>query len=181
MFTNFLGEVKGIYNRLTLIELVISLIWLVIGIILITEPSMSNTIFSIIIGGLFLVRGISSLYSFIKRNDIVLYNFNIFYGSIMILLGILAFILKNTLQVVLGLYFLIRGIQKITYGLLLKKFGETSWLLTLVVGGLFLIIGIFSFFSTDIIQFSGICLVGYSIIDIANVLLLRKRSRYYIA
>lgn len=181
MFTNFLGEVKGIYNRLTLIELGVSLIWLVIGIILITEPSMSNTIFSIILGTLFLARGISSLYSFIKREDIVLYNFNIFYGIIMILLGVLALILKNVLQVVLGLYFLISGIQKITYGLFLKRFGETSWLLTLVVGVLFIVIGIFSFFSTDIIQFSGICLVGYGIMDIANIILLRKRSRYYIA
>lgn len=180
MYVKLLGEVNGIYNRLTLIDLFVSLLWVIVGLLLMTNPEMSNVIFSVTIGIIFILNSFNCLYSFFKRRDIILYNLNIIYGLVMLILGILSLIFKNILQVMLGIYFLILGLQKLTYGLLLKKYSETSWLLTFVVGVLFITMGIISFFSENIIMISGVCLLGYGLINIVNVILLRKRSRYYI-
>lgn len=181
MKESIFGEVKGIYNRLTMMEMIVALLWLIVGIIMISDPGLSNTAFSIMAGSLFIIVGISSIYQFIKRGTISLYNLNIFYGPIMILLGILTILLSNALQILLGILFISLGIQKSTYGLILKNFSESSWLITFVVGILYFVMGVISFFTNDIISVCGIFLVGYGLIDLISVILLRKRSKYYIA
>lgn len=181
MYEKFIGEVKGIYNTITLIDLCISLLCVIIGVILSANPSMGNQTASIILGVIFIANGVSSIFSFIKRGSIKLYNLNIIYGSFMIVLGILSLIFLNVLQVILGIYFIFLGVQKATYGLLLNRFSEQSWLLTVVVGVLFLTMGIISFFSENVIAMAGIVFIGYGVINIVNVILLRKRSKYYIA
>ena len=98
----------------------------------------------------------------------------------MILLGILTVIFNNALKVLLGIIFISLGLQKSTYGMVLKKFSESSWLITLVVGILYIVMGVISFFTNDIISVCGIFLVGYGLIDLVSVILLRKRSKYYI-
>ena len=181
MKSSFLGEVKGIYNRLTMLEMLISLLWIVLGIILVSNESLSNQAFSILLGIMCVVSGVFSLYMFFKRGSIVLYNFNIFYGFIMILLGILSIAVGKSLQIFLGIYVIFLALQKITYALFLHKFGESSWLLTLIVAVLYLTMGIVSMFSEKIIVVAGIVLIGYGLINLVNVLLLRKRAKYYIA
>ncbi len=180
MKESIFGEVKGIYNRLTFMEIIVAILWAIIGIIMISDPGMSNQIFSILTGILFIIIGVNSLYSFLKRGTILLYNLNIFYGIIMILLGILTVIFNNALKVLLGIIFISLGLQKSTYGMVLKKFSESSWLITLVVGILYIVMGVISFFTNDIISVCGIFLVGYGLIDLVSVILLRKRSKYYI-
>lgn len=181
MKSTILGEVKGIYNQLTLIEMLISLIWTVLGIILVSNESLSNTTFSILLGILAIISGISSLYMFLRRGSIVLYNFNIFFGILLILLGILSIVVGKSLQIFLGIYFVFLALQKISYALFLHKFSESSWLITLIVGVLYLTMGIISMFSEKIIAVCGIVLIGYGIINFVNVLLLRRRAKYYIA
>ena len=99
----------------------------------------------------------------------------------MILLGILSISVGKSLQIFLGIYIIFLALQKLTYALFLRKFGESSWLLTLIVGILYLAMGIVSMFSEKIIAVSGIVLIGYGLINLVNVLLLRRRAKYYIA
>ena len=75
MKESIFGEVKGIYNRLTFMEIIVAILWAIIGIIMISDPGMSNQIFSILTGILFIIIGVNSLYSFFKRGTILLYNF----------------------------------------------------------------------------------------------------------
>ena len=81
MKESIFGEVKGIYNRLTFMEIIVAILWAIIGIIMISDPGMSNQIFSILTGILFIIIGVNSLYSFLKRGTILLYNLNIFSAS----------------------------------------------------------------------------------------------------
>ena len=99
----------------------------------------------------------------------------------MILIGLLSMLVGKSLQIFLGIYIIFLAIQKITYAIFLQRFGELSWLLTLIVGILYLAMGILSMFSEKVIVVCGIVLIGYGLINLVNVLLLRKRSKYYIA
>ena len=90
---------------------------------------------------------------------------------------------NKILTIILGIYYIVSGIQKGNYALLLKKFQESSWLFVLVVGILFIALGVTAFFVHDsgIIEATGICLMGYGIINIINTILLRHRSEFFIA
>ena len=89
----------------------------------------------------------------------------------------------KVLSIFLGIYLLIIGIQRINYGIFFKKYNESSWIITLVVGILFIIIALISFFtsSDNIVSVAGICTIGFGLMNFINILLLRKRSKYFIA
>lgn len=183
MFDKLLGEVKGIFNIITIFELVISILFILVGLIFFSSPNMSNIAVSIFTGLVLIINGISSIYSYIKRGSIVLYNNNLIYGIILILLGIISMFVGKILSIFLGIYFIISGLQRINYGIFLKKFNESSWLLTLAVGILFIIIGIISFFTSGdaVVKVAGICTLGFGVMNLINIILLRRRSRYFIA
>ena len=183
MVENFLGEVKGIFNVMTLIDLLISVIYILVGLIFFTSPSMSNTIVSVIVGIILIVNGIATLVSFFKKGDIILYNYNLLFGIAIVLLGIMVLFLKNIITILTGIYFIVLRIQKLGYGIMLKKFSESSWFFVIIMGILFAVIGIISFFtdSKSLTIVIGICLLGTGLINFINTLLLRRRSKYFIA
>ena len=183
MFEKLLGSVKGIFNRLTIIELIISCLFIIFGIIFFSNPSMSNLVVSIITGILLISNGVSSIYTYLTRGTIVLYNNNLIYGIILIIVGIISMFVGKFLSIFLGIYLLIIGIQRINYGIFFKKYNESSWIITLVVGILFIIIALISFFtsSDNIVSVVGICTIGFGLMKFINILLLRKRSKYFIA
>lgn len=183
MFNKLLGEVKGIFNIITIFELIISILFILVGLIFFASPNMSNIVVSIFTGLILISNGVSSIYAYLKRGSIVLYNNNLVYGIILILLGIISIFAGKILSIFLGIYFIISGVQRINYGMFLKKFNENSWLLTLVVGILFIVIGIVSFFTSGdaVVKVAGICTLGFGIMNLINIILLRRRSRYFIA
>lgn len=181
MRQKILGEVKGVYNKITFVEIIMSLLWVIGGIFLTSNTSNNSTLFIILTGILFIIAGISSLYAYVKRGTISLFNLNVLFGMLLLIVGGITFSLTNHLQIALGIGLFILGIQKIFYGLVLKKFAESSWLITLVVGILYIVMGGIAFFYDNITNVCGIFLIGYGLINIISVILLRKRSKYYIA
>ncbi len=183
MFEKLLGEAKGIFNIITIIDLVISILFVLMGLILFSSPNMSNIAASILCGFLLISNGASSIYSYIKRGSIDLFNTNLIFGIIFILIGVVALFSGKILSIILGIYLLVIGGQKIYYGILLKKFNESSWLITVVFGALLIIISIITFFTSGefVVRVSGICILGFGIMNIIDTLLLRRRSKYFIA
>jgi uncharacterized membrane protein HdeD (DUF308 family) len=153
------------------------------GIYIYANPEMANSTLSFIVGFLFILFGLSSLFSFIKRGNIILFNNNLVYGVLLMLVGLFAMFMGNVLNVLLGIYVGLLGIQRINYAIFLKKFNESSWLLTLVIGVLYIAVGVITVFtdSDALIKVSAICLISLGLLNFLHVSLLRKRSRYFIA
>lgn len=183
MLEKFICNVKGIFNTITLIDLFSSIICVILGIVFFANSSLNKVIIAIIVGVIMIINGGSSIISYLKRGGIVLYNYNLVYGIIFIITGFIAFVLNKYLGIILGIYLIVVGIQKINYGILLKKFNESSWLLTLVLGLLFMVIAIILFFTDRdaIVSVTGITLFGYGLLTLINTILLRRRSNYFIA
>lgn len=183
MIEKIFGNVKGIFNTITIIELIIAIFSLILGVVFYSVPRLSNIVVSVIAGILFIASGVTSILSYFKKGDINLYNNNLIYGVLLIIAGILAMIFGKVLAFILGTYYIISGVQKVNYGLCLKKFNESSWLLTLVIGILFGVIGIIAFFTQGetVIRVTGILFIGYGFIEATNVILLRKRSEYFLS
>ena len=177
------GQAKGIFNIITILNLIMGGLYFLLGLLFFLNPELSNILVSFFTGLLLIGNGIISIVSFVKNENLELYNYNLIYGIILVILGLIAMFTNKILSIFLGIYYIISGIQYGHYALLLKKFHESSWLFVLVTGLLFLILGITTFFTNreNVIVVSGICLMGYGLINIIDNILLRHRSEFFIA
>ena len=183
MFNAIFGEVKGTFNIITIIEMIISLLFVFSGLIFYTNSQFSLTMVSLISGIFLILFGSSFIYSYMNRNDISLFNNNLFYGIVLILIGLLSLFIAKILILFIGISLIVCGLQKINYGYFLKKYNESSWLITLVMGFVCIIIGIISFFTDKnlMTQSVGISLLGFGSLNLIIIILLRRRSQYFIA
>lgn len=182
MFEVVVGKSKGIFNIITLVDIFISFICFCLGLFLFYKPDTSNEVVSIIIGSLLIANGIISIISYLRKKDIELFNNNLIYGVFLILAGVIAIYVGRLLAIFLAINLIIIGVQRINYSLVLKKFSETSWLINCIIGLFLTVIGIITIFGNDdtIVKVCGICLIGYGLINIVNLILLRKRSEYFL-
>lgn len=182
MFSKILGEVKGIFNVITLAEMVDALIYIIIGLIFFVNPSLSFTLVAIVTGIVLIINGVISICSYFKRDNIDLYNYNLIFGILLIIIGIATLFMDYLLAITLGIYLIVSGLQKGSYGLLLKKFNESSWLTVIIIGVLFVVLGAITIFTSPdaAVKVVGICLLGYGLIDFINTLLLRRRAQYFL-
>ena len=179
----FLGEAKGIFNIITFLVLGLSIIFIFFGYMFFASGDMNKTLASVLAGLLLIINGAASIYYHRKRNGIDLFNNNMFFGFLFIIIGAITMVASNILITLMGIYLIVGGLLKINYGLFLKKFNESSWFLILVTGILFIVLAIITFFTDKEASVSvcGIAFLGYGLINLISTILLRRRSKYFIA
>ena len=77
MFSKILGEVKGIFNIVTMAEMIEALVYVIIGLIFFVNPSLSFSIVATITGIVLIINGLISIYSYFSNYDIS-FNYVIF-------------------------------------------------------------------------------------------------------
>ncbi len=180
MIKKLLGEVRGLFNTITLIEMVISLIYIILGIVFYADAKLSDSLVSTITGITLILAGLSTIFSYFKKE--IIFRNNLAYGLSLTILGIIALIFKNVLIIILAIYFMIAGIKKINYGMILRRFDESSWLINTTMGALLIIVGIVSIFTRngELVRAVGICLFFYGAINLVETIILRRRSKYFL-
>ena len=183
MISRLLGEVKGIFNAITIAEMVDALVYVIIGLLFFFNPTLSFTLVAVLTGIMLIVNGVISICSYFKRANIDLYNYNLIFGILLVVVGISTLFMDYLIAITLGIYLIIIGAQKLCYGLLLRKFDESSWVTVFIIGFLFLILGIVTIFTSPdaVVKVTGICLLGYGLINFVNTLLLRRRAQYFLS
>ena len=172
------------FNKMLTISIVSSIVIALVGAVLLFMPKLSNKLIGIIMGVLFILYGITTIYKYITRNGAKLYSLNLLYGIIILLIGVIIvlvpFSVTSFLTICLGLYLIIIGINKVTYGIWFKIGNHSSWLITLVIGIMLIFFGILilsnPFSSLTITRLVGAFLILASILDITDLILLKKRS-----
>ncbi len=172
------------FDKFIMLSIMTSVVIALIGGVLIFMPEMSNKLIGVITGALFALSGINTIYKFISRNGAKLYSLNLLYGILLILIGaiiiLVPFSVTSFLTICLGLYLIIFGANKVTYGVWFKIGDDPSWLLTFVIGVLLMIFGVLvlsnPFSSFTVTQVIGTFLVLSSVLDITDLVLLKKRA-----
>ena len=172
------------FNKMLTISIVSSIVIALVGAVLLFMPKLSNKLIGIIMGLLFILYGITTIYKYITRNGAKLYSLNLLYGIIILLIGVIIvlvpFSVTSFLTICLGLYLIIIGINKVTYGIWFKIGNHSSWFITLVIGIMLIFFGILvlsnPFSSLTITRLVGAFLILASILDITDLILLKKRS-----
>ena len=172
------------FRKIISTSLASSIILLLVGLIMLFLPSLTNKIIGIVIGIMMLISGANTINKYFKRNGAKLYSFNMIFGIVLFVLGLivilLPFSISSFITVCLGLYLIISGANKITYAVWFKIGNDPSWLITLVVGIMLIFFGILvivnPFSMLTITKLVGIFFIISSVLDITSTILVHKRS-----
>lgn len=171
------------FRKLMTTSLASSILLLIVGLVMFFIPGLTNKIIGIVIGVMMLVSGSNMVYKYMKRDGAKLYSFNMIFGIILFALGLIVtlvpFSVSSFVTVCLGLYLIVIGANKITYGVWFKIGNDPSWLITVVIGGMLILFGILvivnPFSMLTITKLVGVFFIISSILDITDTILLRKR------
>ncbi len=185
MASGFKNSIENMYKRMIIYSLLTALFTIIMGIVLLLLPNATNKVVGIIVGIIFLIEGINSVYKYFHREGAKLYNLNLIFGVLYALLGVVIILYPFTVvefvTVCLGIYMIINGASKVNYALWLKKGNEESWLITLATGILIAIVGILVIFnpfaSLTLTKLAGAFLIITGILDFMDTILFRNRSK----
>ena len=181
-------KIEEKFNKIILLEMGFSIIYGILGLVILLKSEMTNSVVGILIGTFFLLSGILEIYTFIDKSKIKLFKSNLIIGFINIILGIFVMLnpltIINILNIGLGITLLIEGIKKLVLYINLKKVGEKSQRIILVTVLLLIFMGILiiinPFRSILITQTIGVFIILYNIVNLNNLVLLKKRSKKFI-
>ena len=185
MASGFKNSIENMYKRMIIYSLLTALLTIIMGIVLLLLPNATNKVVGIIVGIIFLIEGINSVYKYFHREGAKLYNLNLIFGVLYALLGVVIILYPFTVvefvTVCLGIYMIINGASKVNYALWLKRGNEESWLITLATRILIAIVGILVIFnpfaSLTLTKLAGAFLIITGILDFMDTILFRNRSK----
>lgn len=185
MATPFKNSIENVYNKMIIYSLITAILSIIVGLVLVFLPAVSNKVVGIIIGVIFLIFGINAIYKYFHRDGAKLYSLNIVFGVLYSILGVVIILypysVMNFVTVCLGLFVIINGATKINYGIWLKRGSEDSWLVTLVTGIFLVVLGIMLVFNPfsalTLTQISGAFLMIVGVLNVSDTILFKKRSK----
>ena len=183
--TPFKNSIENVYNRMIIYSLITSILSIIVGLVLIFLPTVSNKVVGIIVGVIILIFGINAVYKYFHRDGAKIYSLNIVFGVLYSILGVVIILypysVMEFITVCLGLFIIINGATKVNYGLWLKRGNEDSWLVTLVTGIFLVVLGIMVVFNPfsafTLTQLSGAFLIIVGILNVSDTILFKKRAK----
>lgn len=163
-------------------DIVLSLIFIIFGIILIANPEVVASSISIILGMIFIVLGIMKIanYFYTSKMD----NYLLAVGIISIIIGIVimfcADIILSFFRILIAIWIIYSGIMNLQTAIVWKDYKSRLWLFSIVLAILIICAGIYILVNAGtILQTIGIIILGYGITDIvANIIFIKKVDDY---
>lgn len=182
------GEEKK-YNNIKLLEILIAIVFIIFGIILLLNKTVSDRFISTFLGVLILLEAALNIYSAVMSDSNRIFKINILFGIIFIVLAIFLFInpikFVNYITIYYGAYLIINGIKGFINSIKYKLIKEDSWLIILVMSILTISLGVLMIFypfeSFGIIEIVGIFSILFGLLTINTSNLLRNRVEKFMS
>lgn len=164
----------------------ISIMFIIIGIIMVIMPKISLEILGVILSVILIINGVILMITDIKLNNNFIPVDMLPSSMLSILLGIMMLIYPNVLSIIiplmLGTWFIMTSIFKIRLTLYLSKIQNTPWLLLMLISILSIVCGFILILnpidsSVAITLFIGIVIIVYAISDIINMIVLKRNIK----
>ena len=164
----------------------ISIMFIIIGIIMVLMPKMSLEILGVILSVILIINGVILMITDIKLNNNFIPVDMLPASMLSILLGIMMLIYPNVLSIIiplmLGTWFIMTSIFKIRLTLYLSKIKNTPWILLMLISILSIVCGFILILnpidsSVAITLFIGIVIIVYAISDITNMIVLKRNIK----
>ena len=182
---SFLDKIKCDFKKVVLGNMIITLLFLIFGIVIYLKPYATLNTLGIFTGIYFIVFGLIYIYEYLLRYDNPIFNFKIYIGIIAVLLGIFTifnpFHFFKILTLTLGIYLAIIGINRIIQSLRMKKYDFDGWIVMLVGAILEVLMGLLlvfnPFVSLTIVEVTGIFIVLGCILELAHLFMCYNKAK----
>lgn len=177
------------YNNIKLLKILIAIFFIVFGIILILNKTVSDKFISTFLGILILVEAALNIYSAVMSDSNKIFKINILFGLMFILIAIFLFVnpikFVNYITIYYGTYLIINGIKEFVNSIKYKLIKEDSWLIILIMSILTASLGVLMIFylfeSFGIIEIVGIFSILFGLLTINTSNLLRNRVEKFMS
>lgn len=163
---------KNLLKKSGWMSIIESLIFAILGIILVLRPNEIVSIIAYIIGAIFIVVGIIKIANYVQakgKND--LYNNELIYGIMAAVIGLVVIIYSSTISkifgIIIGIWIIYSSVVRATSALKLKVLKTNIWLYSLLLAIVMFICGLYIILDSGIIVTTvGVIMIIYSILDI---------------
>ena len=182
-----MNYLEKIFKKTGWLSILISLVFALIGGILIWKPNEIITILSYILGTILIIIGIGKIIHFVSsKGEYDLYQYDMILGIFAIILGIVAIIYNDAIatliNIIIGMWITYTALIRLSVAIKVKKQSNKNiWIPILVLALIMLVCGIFIIFNKEVIVTTmGIVLLIYSIIDIIEeIIFMREVNSIY--
>ena len=152
-------------------SLLSSIVFAILGIILITNPEGTVKFVSAILGIMFILAGAYKIISYYQNKgkyDIM--NYDIAYGIIAIILGIATIAyseqISSIFRIFIGIWIVYSSIMRFSLALKLKTISSNIWIYSIILAICMFICGLYTIFVSNLVVVSiGVSILIYAIID----------------
>lgn len=162
-----------------------SIVFAILGFIIYYNPNTTFTVITYIIGAIFIVMGIPRIVSYFKtKANFEAYNYDLVYGIIAILLGIVVIVCSNFieafLRIAIGVWILYSGVIRIGAAIRLQNINASkyAWITMLAIAIVMIIFGLYIVaVPGSVVATIGILMVIYSVMDIIEELIFMQNVK----
>ena len=171
---------RKILKKTGWISILESIIFAILGIILVCKPEGTVKVISWILGIIFILAGIYKIINyFLSKGNNDFYNFDLIYGLTAIVIGIVTMAYMNLIgsvfRVIIGIWIIYTSFVRISTALQIKRIGNTVWIYSLVLAIIMFMCGLYTVINPGtIIVTIGIIMIIYSVIDILENIIFMK-------
>ena len=163
-----------------------SIVFALIGIVLMWKPEETLSVISYVLGGIFCVVGIAKIISYIQaKGKQDLYNYHLVYGIMAIVIGIITIAYSGTIlsvfRIIIGIWIVYSALVRSSTALKLRNISSPLWLYSLIIAIAMCICGIYVIVNSGAILFTvGLAILVYAIMDfIENILFLKNTKNMF--
>ena len=175
---------EKILKRASWSDIIISVIFVVFGLLLVTNSGAIVSMISIILGGIFVAIGVFKIVEYVSKGKEDTYLMGI--GAAAILAGIVIMfatgIIFSIFRIIIGVWIIYTGIMNAHTAIIWKDYKSRLWLTTMVGSIITIILGIYVLANTGaILETVGWIIIIYGIMDIIERIIFIKNIDNYLS
>jgi len=149
-----------------------SLVFAILGIILIWQKDAIMSMIAYILGAVFILLGIIKVVNYLQtKSKSDLYNYELVYGIMAVIIGIVIIVYSSTISkifgIIIGMWIVYSSVVRASSALKLKQIKSNIWIYSLVIAVVMLICGLVVIFNTGAIPATiGAIMITYAVLDI---------------
>ena len=166
---------KEVIKRTAVVSIITSLIFAVLGIVMIANPEAAIEIVAAVLVITVIIKVAKKIISyFVMKGNLDFFNYELIYGIIAILFGILIMTHSNTfasiVRIIIAIWIAYAALMKINISFKLKSANISAWAIVLIFSIISLLAGILVMFSntSSIVILTAVVMIIYAIADIID-------------
>ena len=174
---------KKFFKKSGWTDIIISLIFIIFGIMLISRPEAIESVISILLGAILVVMGVLKVIDYYSngKQD----NYLLAVAVVMILVGIIIMFCSNIIlsvfRILIAVWIIYSGIMNLQTAIIWKDYKSKLWLITLLLAIATIALGIYVLVNTGaILRTIGVVILVYGLVDIVESFIFIKKVDNYL-